>query len=692
MVENAMTRDSEIPAIFNPKRVRAPSVVVTGDSPNGPFGGFTNNVPQITHSDSVTSSQHDGQDSLIGITVTGGMHGGCDTPTSQPHALLGSGGGGLGAGPGGGGPGSANPAPSSPPSTSRLKACRASCCSELAQKMYFGVCVTVLVTASWVGATHCIKFLYLRRNTYASTLPPHLTAFITDGTTDTVPGGAAPDQNSTSAMIVHGFGPTSSFLPSTAKPIVTSDRVVPPVTSHVFNAPFFASWFCTNFAILFFPIYILGRVAIKKCDGTGEVLGEILRGFRDRGFTIGRFLNRCLTFCILWLLTTYLYALSLKALLATDVMALFATNVACVYLLAWVILQEQFVGVRIVAVILCDTGIALLAYMDGITGSPTLGGVVLAALAAAGYAVFKVMFRKVMGDPPVGQIAFTFSIIGFLNAAILWPVCIALYFTGAEIMPWETLPWVVLLMASVLLLVFHILTQFSSAVTYNMFVTLGLITAVPVSAALDIVLYGAHFAGMKLAGIILIAVGFFLVMFPDNWPDYITRLLRKTGRALLRNQCCCDTADNDYENSKYHLVGSQREMGSSSSKRNSIAASRRHRLSDGLHSIASSLSLWPGEMTDLQQQQQHLQHQQSLQHFQHILRNDSSSDFVGLNPHAKLRHYSLTEMTTNFIRKPGSIRLSPGLGTGSGPNSLSATSSHRYPSMNGRSSSYGSLE
>lgn len=32
--------------------------------------------------------------------------------------------------------------------------------------------------------------------------------------------------------------------------------------------------------------------------------------------------------------------------------------------------------------------------------------------------------------------------------------------------------------------------------------------------------------GMKLAGMIFIAVGFFLVMFPDNWPDYITRLLR----------------------------------------------------------------------------------------------------------------------------------------------------------------------
>lgn len=38
----------------------------------------------------------------------------------------------------------------------------------------------------------------------------------------------------------------------------------------------------------------------------------------------------------------------------------------------------------------CDTGIALLAYMDGITGSPTLGGVVLATISGAAYAVFKV--------------------------------------------------------------------------------------------------------------------------------------------------------------------------------------------------------------------------------------------------------------------------------------------------------------
>jgi hypothetical protein len=49
---------------------------------------------------------------------------------------------------------------------------------------------------------------------------------------------------------------------------------------------------------------------------------------------------------------------------------------------------------QIVAVILCDTGIALLAYMDGINGSPTLGGVVLAASAAACSAIYKVRLTQ----------------------------------------------------------------------------------------------------------------------------------------------------------------------------------------------------------------------------------------------------------------------------------------------------------
>lgn len=102
------------------------------------------------------------------------------------------------------------------------------------------------------------------------------------------------------------------------------------------------------------------------------------------------------------------------------------------------------------AVILCDTGVALLAYMDGITGSPTLGGVVLAASSAAGSAVYKVLFKKVIGEATYGQVALFFSLIGLLNATLLWPLSLGLFLTGMENLNWERLPWPALLTASIL--------------------------------------------------------------------------------------------------------------------------------------------------------------------------------------------------------------------------------------------------
>lgn len=240
-----MTRDGEISAIFNPRRVRAPSVVVTGDSPNGgQFSGFTNLIssgyPHLIHSDSIASGHPDAdlvcqqqqQTPLTGADGTGG------TPTPT----------GDGGQPGGG---TTTLLQIQPPSTSS-NACKESCCSELAQKMYFGVCVTILVTASWVGATHCIKFLYIRRSNYAQ---PDVTA----------------------------INPNATIFPL----YITSKQTT---LMTAFNAPFFASWFCTNFVIFFFPVYVIGRISVRKCESPSEILGDVLRGLRDRGFTVGKYI------------------------------------------------------------------------------------------------------------------------------------------------------------------------------------------------------------------------------------------------------------------------------------------------------------------------------------------------------------------------------------------------------------------
>ncbi|XP_076238880.1 solute carrier family 35 member F3 isoform X3 [Calliopsis andreniformis] len=466
----------DIPTIFHPQQTHAPSIVLGGSQQNH---GSQSNTGQTTHDNSGCEQQQ-------GCNVTGGD----SAPTCRPLETGGSIAGGTSENQGHNVGQTQVQSHVNPPAVTyhqrpnSLSACYASCCAESAKKIYFGVCVTICVTASWVGATHCIKYLYFHKL-------------------------ESPSYSSPSNSSVTGL---------------RHQHTIP------YNAPFFTTWFCTNWEILYFPVYFLCQAIRIKCTSPSEIIAESLRGFRDKGFTGGRFLIRCSLFCGLWVVTNYMYIYSLRILLATDVMALFATNVSCVYLLSWVILHEQFVGVRIVAVILCNTGIALLAYMDGITGSPTLGGVVLATSAAAGSAVYKVLFKKVIGETTFGQMSLFFSLIGLCNAALLWPICLTLYFSGVESVHWGRLPWTALLSASILHLVANMLGNFSIALTYDLFITLGLITAVPVSAALDVVLYGAHFMGMKLAGMIFIAVGFFLVMFPDNWPDYITRLLRWSRR------------------------------------------------------------------------------------------------------------------------------------------------------------------
>ncbi|XP_034828674.1 solute carrier family 35 member F3 [Maniola hyperantus] len=458
-----MARDGDVPTIFNPKRVRTPSVIITTDEvasdqgdvererPNGPPTPLSPRAP-LTPQSSVSSAP---------------------PLTTQPSLQQAY----------------SESAGSSQDEERQLrdKRCPRSCCSKVAKKIYYGLCVTTTVVAAWVTVTHCIKYMYLQNYSPADSL------MTTESTVN---------NNFTSRVRTH----------------------------HHFNAPFFTAWFCTNWLILFYPLYIIVMLIHKKCKSANTIVSDAFTDFKDKGFTFARFLSRCGLFCLLWVVTIYMYTYSLRILLSTDVVALFATNVSCVYLLSWVILHEQFVGVRIVAAILCDTGIALLAYMDGITGNSTLGGVVLSACAAAGFAIFKVLFRKVMGEVNTGQRALFFSILGIVNATLLWPVCLALYLTGSEQVPEHQMPWIPLLLASVALLVFHLVYQFGNLMTYDIFVSLGLITAVPVSGTLDVILYGVEFEGMKLSGIILITVGFLLVMFPDNWPDYIMRLLRWSRR------------------------------------------------------------------------------------------------------------------------------------------------------------------
>lgn len=67
----------------------------------------------------------------------------------------------------------------------------------------------------------------------------------------------------------------------------------------------------------------------------------------SQGMTPVQFLCRCAFFVFIWILTNFLLVYTLRRLDATVVMALFACTVTLVYLLSWVVLHHQFVGIRV---------------------------------------------------------------------------------------------------------------------------------------------------------------------------------------------------------------------------------------------------------------------------------------------------------------------------------------------------------
>lgn len=216
-----------------------------------------------------------------------------------------------------------------------------------------------------------------------------------------------------------------------------------------------------------------------------------------------QFFWRCTFFSLLCLLSNYMLIFSLRILDATIVMALVSTSVSVVYLLSWVVLHQQFVGIRvsfdwfyqnsfnigfkyvfffkIVGIIIVDTGVALLVYMDGIQHQ-TLAAVMMAFGSAIIYAVYRVFMRRMIGFTTFGQMALFHSLIGLMNIFFAWPLILILYATGVEIIQWGEIPWLLMTGASVCSIIAQLIASFGVICTYEFFLALGIFFAVPASA------------------------------------------------------------------------------------------------------------------------------------------------------------------------------------------------------------------
>lgn len=284
-----------------------------------------------------------------------------------------------------------------------------------------------------------------------------------------------------------------------------------------FNAPYFFIWFSTAWMIVCFPFYAISvHVFGSEKLSFSDIYSDCITVYGEHGLTPLSFFTKCGLFCVIWIVTNYMYLYALSLIMPTDVAALFSSNAAFVYILSWVILHEKFVSIRILAVVMAITGIVLMMYSDGFGGA-TFQGISLAVGSALGSAIYQVCFKKIVGSARFGQVAIFLSLLGVFNILLMWPLMLAFYLTGAETYDWFNLPWMYLCGSSVLGLVFNFLVNFGIALTYPLFIAVGIVLGIPVNAVADVLWRDAIFSGMKIAASVLICLAFLILLLPPNW-------------------------------------------------------------------------------------------------------------------------------------------------------------------------------
>ncbi|XP_025089614.1 putative thiamine transporter SLC35F3 isoform X3 [Pomacea canaliculata] len=270
---------------------------------------------------------------------------------------------------------------------------------------------------------------------------------------------------------------------------------------HLLKSPAGLTYFCSGWLMLAFPPYLLMNVLVKH-KNMKEVLREsiaVYAGIQGQEARHWPHVWKTALLLFTWALALYTYFEALWRIEAADVTSLYATNHSFVYMLSWIVLFDKFVAIR-------------------------------------------VLYSKFVGDASVGQATLFLSCLGVLCLAFLWPILLAMYLTGAEVVDWERAPWHQAVAASLLLLVYQVLSVCVVHITWKEFIGIGVALSIPVCALVDGLWKSKKLSGMKLAAFALIGVGLLLILLPENWTDLVVKPF-KARKKHARRQSNANSAN-----------------------------------------------------------------------------------------------------------------------------------------------------
>ncbi|KAI8138552.1 hypothetical protein BJV82DRAFT_630316 [Fennellomyces sp. T-0311] len=231
-------------------------------------------------------------------------------------------------------------------------------------------------------------------------------------------------------------------------------------------------------------------------------------------------LRTVIVLAVLLTIPSYLWYVSVNLTSMANLTAIYNTGCFFAYLFSILMLNDRLVTPKIVAVLLCITGVFTMAFWSSddddsdIDTYTSLLGIVVAALGAAAYGFYEVYYKK-YASPPNPSILFANAVttgIGFTTLLLLWIPIPIFHFLGHETFELPDLrTFSYILGIASMSVVYNATFMCVIALVNPVFAAVGVMLTVPAVAITDVFVTGVMTPLSTVVGSILILIGFYIL-------------------------------------------------------------------------------------------------------------------------------------------------------------------------------------
>ncbi|CAB3409548.1 unnamed protein product [Caenorhabditis bovis] len=282
-------------------------------------------------------------------------------------------------------------------------------------------------------------------------------------------------------------------------------------TKH-FNAPYFMMWFNTNLMMTCFPVFLIYEKS-RSSKSLAKIFEECQRPYGlNQKLTPITLIKYVLPFLIFWVGANYPYVRALLLIAPSIATSISACNAAFVYVLAIFMLNDRLHLMKIFSVVLAIAGVVVIS-LDNELKIEWLG-VFLAFVSAFMAAVYKVSFKRIIGNASLGEVSLFMTCLGAINFVFNWIPPLILVLTGVETLQFAYAPWLPMIGAALLSMAFNFTINFGIALLNPLVISVGMLCGIPLNTVIDILFRGLEATPLFMIGTGLVIVSFLFIIIP----------------------------------------------------------------------------------------------------------------------------------------------------------------------------------